>query len=288
MAKIKLMCDSNCDIPLTTVKELDIQLIPFVMTIDGKEYLETISFSPAEFYQILKSSKGLPVTSQITPMTFFELFEKAVQEGYEAVICTTLASLGSGTYHNAVVARDWFYEQHPGSGVRLHVIDSQNYSISYGYGVVLGAKAARAGCSVDQVLAVMNEWYDHLETYFTVFTLKYVHKSGRISSASQILGEALGFRPVMSNLKGAFHLVERVRGNQAAIEGVARMFEKRRAKDTDYVVLRGESDTEAKILTSLTTKIAGKPPADIFYAGATLSTNTGPQTTGIGFMARSV
>ena len=102
------------------------------------------------------------------------------------------------------------------------------------------------------------------------------------------MGEALGFRPVMSNLYGAFHLVERVRGNQAAIEAVARLFAERRAEDTDYVVLRGESDTEAKELAALTTKIAGKPPAGIFYAGATLSTNTGPKATGIGFMAKQV
>ena len=287
MAKIKLMCDSNCDIPLSAAKELGIQIIPFVMTIDGREYLETVSFSPAEYYELLKAAKELPATSQITPMTFMEHFEQAEKEGYDAVICTTLASLGSGTFHNAMVTKDWFFEQHPDSGMEIHVLDSKNYSISYGYGVIRGAKAAQAGCSVEQVLSVMNEWFDHLETYFTVFTLKYVHKSGRISSASQILGEALGFRPVMSNLNGAFNLVERVRGNQAAIEAVARLFEKRRAEDTDYVVLRGESDIEAKALASLTTKIAGKPPVDIFYAGATLSTNTGPKTTGIGFMAKS-
>jgi len=286
MTKIKLMCDSNCDIPVSTAKELDIDIIPFAVTVNGKEYLETVSFSPAEYYEMLKASKNLPVTSQITPMTFVEHFERAAGEGYGAIVLTTMTSVGSGTFHNAMVARDWYSEQHPDSNVEIHVLDSQNYSISYGYGVILGAKAAKEGGGVERVLTVMNEWFDHLETYFTVFTLKYVHKSGRISSASQILGEALGFRPVMSNLNGVFRLVQRVRGNQAAIQAVAQLFENRRAENTDYVVLRGDTDEEAKTLAALATEIAGKPPVDIFYAGATISTNTGPKITGIGFMAK--
>jgi fatty acid-binding protein DegV len=69
-------------------------------------------------------------------------------------------------------------------------MDSRNYSISYGYGVIRGVNCYRAGGSEQEVIAAMESWFQQLETYFTIFDLKFVRRSGRISAAAQIIGEA--------------------------------------------------------------------------------------------------
>lgn len=288
MEKIKFVTDSNCDIPLEMAKELSIEIIPFSINIDGIEYEECYSFTPSEYYKLLEKSSTLPVTSQIPSGIFLDRYETAFNEDYNAIICTTITSVGSGTYQNAVFAQKLFYEQHPQAKdkFKIIVIDSRNYSISFGYGVILGAKAYKDGKSLDEILNIMNHWLDRLETHFTVFSLKYIAKSGRISAAAKILGEALGMRPIIQNIDGVFKQTKKVRGDVAAVRAVAEIFKNRKAENTDYVILRGESDVEANALARLTTKIAGKPPVGIFYAGPSISTNTGFKIAGMGFMAK--
>ncbi len=288
MKKIKFLSDSNCDIPLDTAKELGIELIPFTITLNGKEYKEGYSFTPPEYYKILESSEEIPQTSQIDPVTFFEKFLEVYQEGYDIAILTTMTSYGSGTYRNGLIAKDLFFERYPDAKEKftIYIFDSKNYSISYGYGVMRGAKLYKDGATLPEILSSMNEWFDALETYFTVFTLKYICRSGRISHAAKVAGELVGIRPMIRNVNGVFTNMKQVRGNRAAVRAIADAFRERMAEDTDYVILRGESDVEAKRLAALTEEISGKPPVGIFYAGATLSTNIGHKATGIGFMAK--
>ena len=288
MTKIKFMTDSNCDIPLETADEMAIEIIPFTITIDGVEYQESYSFTPPEYYKMLINSSPLPATAQISPTVFCTKFFEAYSLGYDCVILTTMTSVGSGTYSSANVGKILFYEEYPQAEGKLdiHIIDSGNYSISYGYGILRAAKAYKSGAEVEEVLCLVNDWFETLETYFSVFTLKYVCRSGRISSAVQTVCDLLGICPVMSNLGGVFRTIKKTRGRHAAVRYIVEMFKKRWDGESDYVVLRGITDEEAKELASKLEEFAGKPPVGIFYAGPSISTNTGPYITGVGFMAK--
>ena len=98
----------------------------------------------------------------------------------------------------------------------------------------------------------------------------------------------MGIKPVLSNLNGTFKTEKMARGKALAIQGVADFFARRRRDGTDYVILRGVSDVEAKRLAALATEICGYPPVGIFYAGPSISTNTGIEITGIGFCAKGI
>ncbi|MGE4354292.1 MAG: DegV family protein [Oscillospiraceae bacterium] len=288
MTKIKFLTDSNCDIPLKTADELGIEILPFTITIDGTAYRESYSFTPPEYYKILENAEALPVTAQIPPAVFRAKFSAAYDSGYDCVILTTMTAVGSGTFSSANVGRQLFYEEHPEARSKfdIHVIDSGNYSISYGYGILRAAQAYRNGAEVDEVLDLIHEWFGSLETYFTVFTLKYVRLSGRIGGAVQAVCDLLGICPVMSNLGGVFRTIKKTRGKHAAVRYIAEMFQKRWNGESDYVVLRGITDDAANELAALLEALSGKPPVGIFYAGPSISTNTGPYITGIGFMAK--
>ena len=78
--KIKILCDSMCDIPEEISKKEYLEMIPLTINIDGKEYKDGIDFTKVEFYNILETSHTLPKTSQITYMQFKEAFEKYTNE----------------------------------------------------------------------------------------------------------------------------------------------------------------------------------------------------------------
>ena len=288
MTKIKFFTDSNCDIPLDVARAEGIEILPFTITIDGVEYQEVYSFSSPEYYEKLLASRQLPATAQIPPAVFAAAFARAWDEGYDCVIAVTMTSVGSGTYQSAGLGKGLFYEEHPEAEGRfdIHIFDSGNYSISYGYGVLRAARAYRSGADLDQVLRLLIQWFGALETYFSVFTLEYVSRSGRISGAVRTVCDMLGICPVMENIGGVFRTIKKPRGRKAAVRFLAEKFRERWDGESDYVILRGVSDEEARELARELEEVSGKPAAGIYYAGASISTNTGPYITGVGFMAK--
>ena len=84
--KIKLICDSMCDIPEEIVNKEFVEMIPLTINIDGKEYKDGVDFTKEQFYDILKKCDNLPKTSQVTYVDFKNIFEKYTKEGYD-VIC---------------------------------------------------------------------------------------------------------------------------------------------------------------------------------------------------------
>ncbi|MGI6028439.1 MAG: DegV family protein [Candidatus Heteroscillospira sp.] len=288
MTKIAFFTDSNCDIPLETARELGIEILPFTITIDGVQYKESYSFTPAEFYEKLISCIELPATAQISPGEFAAAFNRAFEGGYDCAVVTTMTSVGSGTYNSALVGRTLFYEERPEAEEKfdIYIYDSRNYSISHGYGILRAARAYKAGAELAEVLELIESWYANLETCFSVFTLKYVSRSGRISGAVQTVCDMLGLCPIMENINGIFRTFKTPRGRKAAVRAIAQRFYEHWDGESDYVILRGITDTEALALAQLLEEHTGKPPAGIFYAGASISTNTGPYIAGVGFTAK--
>lgn len=113
MSKIKIATDSTADIPKSFCEQLNISVLPLTVLAEGKEYRDGIDITPQEFYQIIDSSKTLPVSSQVASYLYTELFEATWESGYTDLIHVTLNSKGSGTYQAAILTRDLFYEEHP-------------------------------------------------------------------------------------------------------------------------------------------------------------------------------
>lgn len=95
---IKIITDSAADIPKSEAEPLGIQMLPIPITVDGKTYLEGIDFTSEEYYKILAASKAIPTTAQITVIQFAEAFAKALEEGYDHIICVTITATASAAY----------------------------------------------------------------------------------------------------------------------------------------------------------------------------------------------
>ena len=216
MAHIKFSTDSASDIPAQVREELGIQVLPFPIAMGERELADGVDFTPQEFYEMLLAAPQIPTHAQLNPYLFSQCFEQAWQEGYTDLIHTCINSKGSATYQNAVQAREEFYEDHPQAkdSFRIHLIDSRNYTMSYGWAVVEGAKMAAAGAPAQEIVDYIQDWVDHVRVVFAPLDLRFAKKSGRVSAAAAFVGEALGLKPIMTFEDGESKILAKVRGEK--------------------------------------------------------------------------
>lgn len=283
MASIKFLIDSSADIPADLLEGTGIEVLHFPIVVDGREYFDGQDFTPQEFYQILAQAKAIPTHSQLTPFFFVEQYEKAFSEGCGELIYTSINSKGSATNQNANQAIDMFFEEHPEARdkLRITVIDSKTYTMAYGYIVLEAAKAVKNGATADEAVAMIRDWLDHVRVLFTPYDLKYAKKSGRISAAAAVLGDALGIHPIMSFPNGDSKVLAKVRGDKALVPAMLKIAKKERKEGTPYIQIMGSYDVWNEELTAACPEALGEAPVLSYYIGGTISINAGPNVVGL-------
>ena len=283
MAKIKISTDSTADIPKSFCEELNISVLPLMVLVEGKEYLDGVDISPAELYRIIDTSERLPVSAQVPAVFYTKLFKQTWKEGYTDLIHVSLNSKGSGSYQTAVLARDLFYEAHPEAEGQLsiHIIDSKTYSMAYGIGVIEGAQLVRDGASVEAVIAHIEEWLAHTRPVFVPLDLRCVKKSGRISPTVAFVGEALGLKPLITFEDGAAKIIGRARGERKAISALVEQCRKERKPGTNYAIVYGNNAGALDALREACAQGMDRPPLAEYPVGCVISINTGPNMVGI-------
>lgn len=288
MQRIKIMTDSASDLPNEVARELGIDIIPIPIAVDGRGYLEGVDFTPRQFYQVLEQAQSIPTTSQISPITYCERYYEAFQRGYTDVILVGISSSASATYLRAQDAVQMLYNNCPEAKekLRIHIVDSKTFSLGYGYPVMQAAKMAAQGASVEEILTMIQNWLDHVELYITAFSFEFIKKSGRISCASAVVGEALGIRPVIQIRQGEMKIVAKTRGNAAVVQKIAQIAAGRIADNSPFLMLEGTqpgmSDEMRKQMLALT----GRKPEFVSDVGCAVSINSGPKMIGIGFLTK--
>lgn len=282
MQRIKILTDSACDIPFGKDEELGIMILSFCVTVDGKSYMERKDFDSRQFYSMLESSREFPKTAQITAYEFHETYCKLRDEGYTDVIHVTISSTGSGTYNNALLARDEFYAEDDNKDrMTVHIVDSLNYTGVYGYPVMQAAAKVQRGAQTDEILSYLEDWFSSAEVLFSAYTLEYTKRSGRISAAAAFAGELLGLRPVIRITDGVSHVIDKVRGDKNIIPRLVDFAIKTMIPRTPYIIMRGSLDEPPEELASILTKKLGYPPEYICEVGASVASNCGPKIVGV-------
>ncbi|WP_044974569.1 DegV family protein [Ruminococcus sp. HUN007] len=283
MSKIKIITDSASDIDVKTAEEYGICLLPFTVLIDGKEYTDGVDLTPDEFYEKMRTSSELPKTSQVKTEQFTECFEKLYAEGYTELIYISICSTGSSTYNNALKAKELFFNEHPDAKdkVNITVIDSFNYTFTYGYPAVEAAAKAARGCSADEITAFIEEWLCCAEVHFVSYTLEYVRKSGRISAGAAFMGELLGLKPIISIIDGESKVTDKVRGEKGIIPKITEIAKNNMIPQTPYILLEGSLPDESAALKKEITKAVGYPPERVVKIGPTIASHAGPKVIGI-------
>lgn len=282
MREFAVLTDSACDIPQALADLHHIDILCFKMALDGEGYTERVDFTPEEFSEMLRKSDSLPTTAQINTFEFLEKFEQYEREGVENVLYVSINASGSGTNANAHAAAVQFHEEHPDSGMKIHIVDSHSYSVTYGTQVCLAAKMLEDGAAMAEVVDFLNERFARLELVLTAYTLKVIRRSGRVSAAAAIAGDLLGIRPIFTLIDGVSQVVKKVRGDKMVISSVINHCKNRMTPGTPYYI--GVTNWKyAEDYAKAAEAAIGYPPADTFHLGAAVCANTGPEAVGMLF-----
>ena len=278
MSKIAILTDTCCDLPMETIKELGIKVLPFTLTVGGKSFRELYDKSTQEFYELLEKTDEIPKHSQISPLDFEEAYKSLYDEGYTDVISVSINSQGSGTFNNSIIAKNDFYENNPDAAQKMRIfnIDSKCYTLFYGYPVMEAAKKIRRGAGVDEIIAYLEDCFNVSGVYAVPYNLKYAKKSGRISAAKAFAGELLGLKPVILFADGTTTTVDKIRGEKNIVPKLAEIAEKNMTPQTPYIIIHGKDDTLAKELEKELYKKTGKKAEMFGNIGAVVTSNIGP------------
>lgn len=274
------MTDSASDIPRELEEKYGIDILPFQIVVDGQSYTEREDFTNEQYYEMLVTAKDIPKTSQITMTRFLEKFCACADAGYTDVLYVSINSAGSNTYEAARMAADALRDERPGCAMRVHVVDSHTYSMTYGWHVCEAARKLQSGADILSVVEYLNDAFSRMEVMLSMYTLRFVKKSGRVSAAAAFAGELLGLRPIINMIDDTTVTVAKVRGDNAVMPGLIAQSKKRMADGAVYLV-GGTDEGNIKMLAKLCKKEFGRAPAGTFLLGAAVATNTGPNAVAI-------
>jgi len=207
---MQIVTDSGTDLSLSPEQraELNVYIIPLVVTLGGKSYLENVDIKPKEFYPLLEASDELPTTSQPSPGDFAKVYRELAQDDPD-ILSIHMTSGLSGTYNSAVEAA----KQVPEANVTL--VDTKTLSAAAGWQVEAAAKANQAGWALEKILDYMKQIGEASESLYTLKELKYLIHGGRISHMKGLIASVLNLKPLIG--------VEKVNGTYTQ-EGQSRTF----------------------------------------------------------------
>lgn len=276
MKNTLIVTDSASDVLREDEERYGIKILPFSIIVDGKAYTERRDFTPPEFYQLMLSARSLPTHSQITMMEFQSIYEQAEADGYQNVIYISINSHGSGTFNGACVARDTYKEEHPDSQLRIFCVDSLSYTLGYGYMVVEAAKKAEKGVPPEEIVSYCEDWAKKSTIFFTPYSLEYVRRSGRVSTAAAFVGGLMGLKPLITWKDGDSVTLDKIRGEKSVLPALVKWATENMVPKTDYCIVSGLRPEKAQELAAEMEKAVGYPPAMINNAGPVIAINAGP------------
>lgn len=287
MAKIKFLTDTACDLPECYKELYDIEMIPISIVVDGVDYKNDANDDFTSFYKTLRTCKELPKTSQITTYTFVQYYKKLYDEGYTHIIGLYLPSFASGTYQNAILASEQFKEDYKeAQEMEIFTIDSLSYSLGYGLGLVEAAKKYQEGYTFEDLKDFIIQWTKEVEIYFSMYSLDFARRSGRLSSAAALVGDVLGIKPIMCVKDGKLSVYKKVRGKKAVVKEMGHIAKERMAKESFYAVLKGETEEEGQLLYDRIKEQCDYDSYGVYYAGPAVSINSGPEIVGMAFRGK--
>lgn len=242
MNKIKLICDSLSDIPKELLETYDIHEVPLTVIFDGKEYIDGIDLSKEEFYKMLRNSENMPKTSQCTYIQFRDAFKKYLNEDKD-ILYIGGSSTASGTLQSAMMAKNDLEGN-------IYIIDTQNLSIGSGCFLLSAAEMIEKNKNIEEIVDHLEKLKNNIEVLFTVDTLDYLQKGGRISLAKATIGNMLNIKPILSIQDGLVKPVNQVRGKKQVVIKIIALIKEKFGEDlSDKRIILGYGDNESEIIS---------------------------------------
>jgi DegV family protein with EDD domain len=275
VANTAVVLDSTADFPDAPGRFPNFRVVPLYVRFGDESYRDYVEISAEEFYARLQTAAELPTTSQPTPGDFLATYEELAQ--YERILSLQISSTLSGTFASAETAAGLL------GGDRVRVIDTRTASASIALIAIGIQERLERGTTDDEIDAFVARYQAEHHLLFTVNTLEYLAKGGRIGRAAALAGNLLNVKPILTIRDGEVVPLKRVRGNAKAFAEFRELFV---STTTDSPTLRvGIAHAAApERLQALRDLVEHeRPHAQIEIAttlGAVVGTHAGPGTVG--------
>ena len=269
-----IVLDSTADFPKAPERFPNWRVVPLYVLFGEQSYRDYVELTPAEFYARLRTVDELPTTSQPTPGDFLQTFEQLA--GYERIYSLHISSALSGTYQSATTAAGQLGDD------KVRTIDSESASAAIAMLGLAVQRRLERGTNDDEIDALIGRFRERAGLIFTVDTLEFLRRGGRIGRASAWAGELLHVKPILT-IKREVIPVKRVRGNQKAMQEFVSQFTSTTEDGPSLKVGIAHADAPERA-EQLRNMVRGeRPHAEIEVLttlGAVLGTHAGPGTVG--------
>lgn len=219
---IKLATDTSANLPQDIIDKYSIAVIPFTYTVNGEHIDQNGNFDGVAFYNAMREGTDVR-TSMINPDAYREFFEKLLHT-CDGIIYISMSGGISGSANAAMIAAAELRGDYPDK--KIAVIDSLGASLGEGLQVIGAAELLLRGHDMDTVVTEIGSHLQNVCQYFTVDDLHYLHKGGRLSGGSAVIGSLLKIKPILTgNAEGKIVSCDKVRGRKAAIDALAEKYD---------------------------------------------------------------
>lgn len=291
MRDFVITTDSNSDLLPAYMKENNITVISHYYEIDGEHYGEDNLLSDHEFYERMRNG-SMPITQASNPAVIREIFTEKVKAGYDVLHISFSSALSCGC-SNVTTGASEVMEENPGS--RIVVFDSLNVSLAQGLMIKKAVEMKKDGASINEITDWLTKNRNRFFCLFTVDDLFHLHRGGRVSKTTAIVGTLINVKPVLiTDEEGKLVSMCNVRGRKKSLQMlVDTMTEKINNGGPDrftVAIAHGDCDEDAKLVESLIREKMDKGELEktdiiINQVSPSIGAHTGPDAMGLCFLA---
>ncbi len=281
-----VMTDSCCDLTDQMARDLELEVLPLTMHMDGENYpndLAGTAISNQEFYKRIRAGK-IATTSAVNVGQFQDAMRRVLESGKD-IVCICFSSALSTTYQSAVIAAEDLRPEFPEA--EIHVVDSLSASLGQGLLLYLAVEQKRKGLTAAELAKWVEDNRLSVCHWFTVDDLNFLKRGGRVSATTALLGTMLSIKPIMhTSDEGKLVPVSKARGRKAAIAALLDKIETLgiHPENQTMFICHADCEEDAKAVAQTIKDRFGTPTVHINYIGPVIGSHTGPNTMGIFFV----
>ncbi|MDF2631251.1 MAG: hypothetical protein K0R39_5082 [Symbiobacteriaceae bacterium] len=276
---VRIVTDSTADLPESIRQELGIYMVPLTVHFGPESFLDTVEMGVDAFWAKLRTSSHHPKTAQPSPGDFLKVYQEATKDGDE-VVSIHISTKLSGTMSSAQIAAQMMPE------AKITHIDTRSATWGLGMMAIEAARMAKAGRSAAAIVSAVEAIADRMHIFFTLDTLEFLQKNGRIGRAQALLGGLLGIKPILQvDREGFVAPADKVRGKSKIIPRSMELMQERvpAGRKIKITVVHCKAPEEAAQWVDSVRSLYTVEELWIGDLGPVVATNVGPGTVGVCF-----
>ena len=278
MGNVKIVTDSTSDLSKELLEKYDIAVVPLNIILDEKNYLDGIEIDPDQIYEWSDANSTTPKTAAPLFQYMIDFLRAYKERGDEVIFIGISEDMSSTCQVARLAAEDLEFN-------KMHVINSMNLSTGIGLQVLRAAEMARDGADAQTIVKTIEETRSKVRASFVVDTLTYLHRGGRCSAVTALIGNVLALKPEIAVANGKMGVSKKYRGKQnVVIQKYAYDLKSQLLAADSRRVFITHSGVKPEILSAIYSFINDLnyfENIEITRAGGVISSHCGPNTLGI-------